>query len=247
MNVEAILLGAVVFLLLCAGLFVPLELWFSRGGPRPQLRAIALCASLFVLNTVLMELIGAPLLGALSQARTEVTTLRIAGVLVLSDLCGYFFHRAMHTKWLWRFHRVHHANVQLNWLEAWRQHPVDFVFHSVAVGLPGALLGASLSDIVLVVLLRKAWTSFLHADVTLRFGVLEWIISTPEFHRVHHSADPRDHDKNFAGSFPVWDVIFGTALISARLKPDSAREPQTSAEVEAGAEAEVEVEVEVVR
>lgn len=219
---DATLLGAVVFLLICAGLFIPLEVWFSRSGQRPRVRATAACVALFVVNTLLMDVFGAPLLELLRADEAAITPARIVAVFLLSDLCGYLFHRAMHTKWLWRFHRVHHADVPLNWLEAWRQHPVDFVLHSVAVGLPGALLGASLSDFVAVVLIRKAWTSFLHADVTLRFGFLEWIISTPEFHRVHHSQNAADHDKNFAGTFPLWDLLFGTAALGAMTAPRDA-------------------------
>jgi sterol desaturase/sphingolipid hydroxylase (fatty acid hydroxylase superfamily) len=208
------LLGTVVFLVLCAGVMVPMELLFPRIGRGPTLRTALMCALLLAVNTELMQAFGAPLLEALRSRwpdGDEARGIRLVAAFVLGDLAGYFVHRAMHgSPWLWRIHRVHHADTDLTWLEAWRQHPLDFLLHGIAVGLPGALLGVSLSGLVGVVLARKAWTSFLHADVSLRFGPLEWLIAAPAFHRLHHSREPRHRDRNFAGTFPVWDLLFGT-------------------------------------
>jgi sterol desaturase/sphingolipid hydroxylase (fatty acid hydroxylase superfamily) len=179
-------------------------------------RVVAVCAALFVLNTMLMRAVGDPLLGWLESLRDPgpPSGWRILVAFVLADGFGYAAHRALHrVPVLWRFHRIHHEATELRWLDAWRQHPVDFVVQGLAVGIPGALLGASLKDLVSVVLLRKLWTSFLHADVRARFGPLEWLVATPAFHRVHHSADPAEYDRNFAGTFPFWDVLFGTAKL----------------------------------
>jgi sterol desaturase/sphingolipid hydroxylase (fatty acid hydroxylase superfamily) len=135
----------------------------------------------------------------------------VALVFVLSDLVGYFVHRAMHrVPVLWRFHKLHHEATELSWLDAWHQHPVDFVLHGIAVGLPGVLLGASLSDLASVVVLRKAFTTFLHANLAVSFGL---VLASPDFHGVHHSADPREYDTNFAGTFPLWDVVFRTVTV----------------------------------
>lgn len=211
----ATLLGALVFLALMAGLFVPLEAFFPATAHRPAAKAMALAASLFIVDTLLMAAVGAPVLEWVARAaatETSRTLGRVALVFVLSDLVGYLVHRAMHrAPWLWRFHALHHEANELSWLDAWRQHPVDFVLHGVAVGLPGALLGASLSDLASVVVLRKAFTTFLHANVAVSFGPLRWALASPAFHRVHHSADPRLYDTNFAGTFPLWDLLFGTA------------------------------------
>lgn len=204
--------GAVVFLALMAGLFVPLEWLFPASPHRPGLRAMGLGAGLFLFDTLLMEAVGAPVLDALERSPGARTTGTLLLVFVLSDLVGYWVHRAMHrVPWLWRFHKLHHEAVELSWLDAWRQHPVDFVLHGVVVGLPGALLGASLGELASVVVLRKAFTTFLHANVRAPFGPFFWVLASPEFHRTHHGADPADYDTNFAGTFPVWDLLFGTA------------------------------------
>lgn len=205
-------LGAVVFLALMAGLFVPLEWLFPASSHRPGLRAMAVGAGLFFVDTLLMEAVGAPVLDALERSAGARTVGKVLLVFVLSDLAGYWVHRAMHRlPWLWRFHALHHEAVELSWLDAWRQHPVDFVLHGVVVGLPGALLGASFSELASVVVLRKAFTTFLHANVRAPFGPFFWVLASPEFHRTHHGADRADYDTNFAGTFPVWDLLFGTA------------------------------------
>ena len=206
------LLGVAVFLLVMAGLFVPLEFLAPVSSHRPTWRAMATGAGLLTVNTVLMELCGAPLLDALGRSEGSRSVGLGLVVFVLSDLAGYWVHRAMHrVPWLWRFHRLHHEAVELSWLDAWRQHPIDFLLHGVVVGVPGALLGAPLSALASVVVLRKAFTSFLHANVRAPFGPFFWVLASPAFHRTHHSADPREYDTNFAGTFPVWDLLFGTA------------------------------------
>lgn len=209
----ATLLGCVVFLAVMAGLFVPLEFFFPKHANRGSSKTITLAAVLFITNTFLMQWLGVPVLKLLTPSGIERPTLiTVTLVFIASDLFGYWTHRLMHrVPFFWRFHRLHHEATETTWIDAWRQHPVDFVLHGIAVGVPGALLGASLSDIASVVVLRKAFTTFLHANVRVRFGPLRWLVASPEFHHHHHSADPRDFDTNFAGTFPVWDVIFGTA------------------------------------
>ncbi len=208
------LLGAVVFLALCAGTIIPLERIFPKRGHRQPALAALLCVVLFVGNTLLMNALAPALLAPLERwcdSSEAATPGRLIAAFVLADLLGYLLHRAMHrVPWLWRIHRVHHASVGLNWLEAWRQHPVDFVLHGVAAGIPGAVLGASLSDVIALVLIRKAWTSFLHADVSVRFGLLERVVATPAFHHRHHESQV---GRNFAGTFPFWDALFGTEAI----------------------------------
>ena len=210
----ATLLGTAVSLLVMAGLLAPLESWFPVAPTRPRVRALAACVALFAFNTALVQLVGAPVLEALEERFAAVeppSWARLLAVLVLSDVAGYWMHRAMHrVPVLWRLHSVHHAPTELHWFEAWRQHPLDFLMHGIAVGVPGAVLGASLAEIASVVLIRKVFTAFLHANVRWRFGPLEWVLATPVFHWVHHSADPRDHDSNFAGTFAWVDVLFGT-------------------------------------
>lgn len=209
-----LLLGTIVFLALMAGIFIPLEAWCPRRSVQISARGAAVCVGLLFVDVLAMEWIGGPVLDALAglgPALEQTGAGRIAAALVLAELAGYAIHRLMHrVPWLWRFHALHHTPVHLHWLEAWRQHPVDFVIHGLAVGLPGALLGASLAEVAAVVLLRKTYTTFLHANLGWRLRGLERWIATPDYHALHHSHAPQDRDRNFAGMLPVLDRLFGT-------------------------------------
>jgi sterol desaturase/sphingolipid hydroxylase (fatty acid hydroxylase superfamily) len=217
-------LGTLLFLALCAGLFSPLEAW-SRATANA--RAVATCAGLLVANTLLMELLGGPALDALAQQMPSLgppSLPRVLAVVLLSDLLGYGAHRAMHRfPVLWRFHAVHHSPAQLTWVEAWRQHPVDALLHGLAVGLPGALLSASLSDFASVVLVRKAFTSFLHLAVPVGFGRFSLWLASPAFHHLHH--DARLQPCNFAGTFPFIDRLLGTYRAPTPLARSSPASP----------------------
>ena len=210
----ALLLGTTVFLALMAGIFIPLEGWWPRHAARMSARTVALCVGLLFLDVLAMEWLGGMLLDGLAAMRPPVIDLgglRIAATLVLAELAGYAVHRLMHrVPALWRFHAVHHAPAELHWLAAWRQHPVDFVIHGVVVGLPGIVLGASLADFAAIVLLRKTYTTFLHANLRWRLRGVERWLATPGYHALHHSHAPQHRDRNFAGMLPVLDRLFGT-------------------------------------
>lgn len=210
----ALLLGTAIFLVLMAGVFVPLEGWAPRRAVQIPARTIGVCVGLLFLDVIAMELIGGVALDGLAGLAPiveDASALRIVAALALAEVAGYAIHRTMHAvPWLWRFHAVHHAPTHLHWLEAWRQHPVDFVIHGIAVGVPGVLLGASLADFAAVVLLRKTYTTFLHANLGWRLRGLERWIATPDYHALHHSHAPAHRDRNFAGMLPVLDRLFGT-------------------------------------
>jgi sterol desaturase/sphingolipid hydroxylase (fatty acid hydroxylase superfamily) len=209
-----LILGTAIFLALMAGIFIPLEGWWPRRAITPRPRTIALCLALLFADVLAMEWLGGGILDALAALRPAVadaSAARIALALLLVEFAGYGAHRLMHrVPWLWRLHAVHHAPTELHWLEAWRQHPLDFVIHGVIVGLPGVLLGASLADFAALVLVRKTYTTFLHANLAWRLRALDGWLATPAFHAVHHSHDPREHDRNFAGMLPAIDRLFGT-------------------------------------
>jgi sterol desaturase/sphingolipid hydroxylase (fatty acid hydroxylase superfamily) len=74
------------------------------------------------------------------------------------------------------------------------------------------LLGFPLTIVAGASVLLGLWAVFLHANVRLRFGVLERLIATPAFHHWHHARDARG---NYAGLFPIVDSLFGTNVTKA--------------------------------
>ncbi len=140
-------------------------------------------------------------------------------ILILGDFLAYWVHRAFHRGFLWRFHAIHHSSENLDWLASVRLHPIDdiasrlvrLVFLLVA-GFYPFLLAAYAPLLSLRGL-------FLHTNVSWDFGPLRGWLSSPRFHRWHHTKEPEGRDKNFSGLFPIWDRIFGTYYMPEDRQP----------------------------
>ena len=130
--------------------------------------------------------------------------------LLVSDRVAYWTHRLFHRRPLWRFHAIHHSARTLDWLAATRLHPVNDVLSHVVMALPLVLLGFDLRVLAAVGPVVGLYAIFLHANVPWDLGPLRYLVATPAFHRWHHSAEPEARDKNFAGLFPLFDLLFGT-------------------------------------
>ena len=136
--------------------------------------------------------------------------LQIIEIYVLSDLIGYWTHRLFHGGRWWPFHAVHHSSEDLDWLSSVRVHPVNDIVGALARTLPLVVLGFNPFATISVTPFLTFYAIFIHANVNWDFGPLRYVIATPAFHRWHHSKDKEAMDKNFAGLFPFWDIVFGT-------------------------------------
>lgn len=141
------------------------------------------------------------------------------GYLVVSDFALYWIHRGFHRGALWKYHAVHHAPKDLDWISAARFHPVNLVLGTVAVDITALLCGIS-PDIFIVLGPFNTITSCLvHANLNWTFGPLRYVFVSPVFHRWHHAESVCD--KNFASTFSAWDWMFGTAYMPAGQLPGS--------------------------
>jgi sterol desaturase/sphingolipid hydroxylase (fatty acid hydroxylase superfamily) len=150
--------------------------------------------------------------------------------MVVGEIGFYWGHRWSHeVPLLWRFHAIHHSAEHVDYLVSTRGHPVDIVFSRLceltpmyALGLasPMALKGAAIP--IVVILFGTFWGFFIHANVTWRFGPLEWLISTPAFHHWHHTNDgPEVINKNYAPMLPWIDKMFGTLYLPKDKQPET--------------------------
>ena len=136
---------------------------------------------------------------------------------VLADFCLYWVHRAMHRPALWPTHIFHHSIEQLWWLSGSRTSVTHLLFFAVPQIFIGYYLlaftpgeaGVALSIGVVV----NIW---IHANLRVSLGPVEWLIITPNFHRVHHGARGLSN-KNLGFVFTLWDRIFGT-YVDPRVK-----------------------------
>jgi sterol desaturase/sphingolipid hydroxylase (fatty acid hydroxylase superfamily) len=138
-------------------------------------------------------------------------------ILLLGDFLGYWAHRAFHkVPVLWPYHAIHHSSEKLDWLAAARVHPVDSFVTKVLVSVPFFFIGFSPSAVTGYVLFLTIYPIYLHANLSWGYGPLRYVISSPAFHRWHHTAEEEGLDKNLAGLFPLFDLVFGTFYMPGR-------------------------------
>ncbi|MGY2051670.1 sterol desaturase family protein [Methylobacterium sp. JK268] len=130
--------------------------------------------------------------------------------LILCDLVMYTTHRLFHTMRLWRFHAIHHASEQVEWISSARFHPVDAIFHGTLADAVPLLLGISPEVLLALMPFNVALGGLAHANVDWTFGPLRYVLVSPVFHRWHHTGPDEGGSSNFAATFPFLDLIFGT-------------------------------------
>lgn len=140
--------------------------------------------------------------------------------LIGEDIILYWTHRLFHRPTLWKYHAVHHSSEELEWISAARFHPINLFLGSVAADVVMLLIGISPNVFVVLGPLTIAHSAFVHANLDWTLGPFKYVIATPVFHRWHHTAVDRGGEKNFAATFPVLDVLFGTFYMPKGERPD---------------------------
>jgi sterol desaturase/sphingolipid hydroxylase (fatty acid hydroxylase superfamily) len=133
--------------------------------------------------------------------------------LVLLDLAIWGQHVAFHrVPVLWRLHRMHHADLDIDASTGLRFHPVEIVLSMLIKFAVIALLGAPALAVLVFEVVLNASSMFNHANFRLPRRVdalLRLVVVTPDMHRVHHSIDPNETHSNFGFNLAIWDRIFG--------------------------------------
>lgn len=150
-------------------------------------------------------------------------------LLVVGDLAVYIVHRFHHeNRIFWPFHSLHHSAEVMTPITVYRKHPVYDLVSAIVKGvLIGALQGVMIAlfagEVSFVsvagvnafyVAFNMAASNLRHTHIWLSFGpVLEHIFISPAQHQVHHSIDPKHHNKNYGEVLAVWDWMFGTLYV----------------------------------
>lgn len=131
---------------------------------------------------------------------------------VLDDLAYYWFHRLAHrVRWFWASHVNHHSSQHYNLSTALRQSWTGFVALSFVFRLPLALIGFEPTMILFCGGANLIYQFWIHTETVRKFPRwIEAVMNTPSHHRVHHATNPLYLDRNYAGTFIVWDRLFGT-------------------------------------
>ncbi len=136
--------------------------------------------------------------------------------MLLLDLAIYLQHVMFHAiPGLWRLHRMHHADLDFDATTGLRFHPIEIL---ISMGIKLAVvaaLGPPAVAVLLFEVILNATALFNHANIDLPRPVdrvLRLFVVTPDMHRVHHSADPRETNSNYGFNLPWWDLLLGTYI-----------------------------------
>ncbi len=134
--------------------------------------------------------------------------------LVTHDFYIYWFHRWQHSsKILWRTHEAHHSPKTIDWLSGARSHSLEILINQTVEFAPIILLGAAPEVAIYKGMISAIWGMFIHSNIDVRLGKLQYFINGPEMHRWHHSDDGgKEYQNNFSTKLAVWDWLFGTAF-----------------------------------
>lgn len=142
--------------------------------------------------------------------------IEIALSLVVLDFAIWLQHLVSHkVPLLWRFHRMHHADLDIDVTTALRFHPVEIALSMLWKVACVLVLGPSALAVVLFEVILNACAMFNHANLDLPPALdraLRLILVTPDMHRVHHSIHRREHDSNYGFNLAIWDRLFGTYI-----------------------------------
>lgn len=134
----------------------------------------------------------------------------ILGAYLFVDFLFYWYHRAIHEVRVgWAAHVNHHSSEQYNVGTALRASFVEAWIEPVFM-IPALLIGINPIMVIALLSLNHLYQYWLHTRHIGKLGPLEWIMNTPSNHRVHHGSNLQYCDRNYGGTFIVWDRLFGT-------------------------------------
>jgi len=220
---------ATVRLIVAAAMFAGMAGWevlaprrrLSTGrAPRwPNNLGIVVVDALLVRLILPAAAVGAALyaaghgIGLFHWLNLRLSVAALLGFLAL-DLIIYAQHVVFHhVPWLWRLHRMHHADLDIDVTTGLRFHPFEILI-SLAIKIAAVMaLGIPPVAVFVFEMVLNATSLFNHSNVSLLPGVerrLRFIVVTPDMHRVHHSIVRAETDSNFGFNLPWWDRLFGT-------------------------------------
>ena len=149
--------------------------------------------------------------------------LQIIAAMLLAEFFLWFNHFVRHKiRTLWFFHAVHHSQRELNIFTDDRAHIIDLTIGALLSFIPFFIFDVSnLYAVMIIGLYKPIHNRFIHANIKINLGWLGLLVTSPQFHRVHHSADPEHADKNFGVYFSMYDYLFGTACLSRNIYPQT--------------------------
>ena len=157
--------------------------------------------------------------GILNQLNWPVGLESFLAVIVL-DLAIYIQHVAVHKiPLLWRFHIVHHTDLDLDVSSGLRFHPIEILGSMFYKILLIFILGPTPKAVMVFEAILNSMALFTHSNARLPENldlILRKLLVTPDMHRIHHSTNPEETNSNYGFNLSIWDRISGTFLQNAQ-------------------------------
>jgi sterol desaturase/sphingolipid hydroxylase (fatty acid hydroxylase superfamily) len=186
----------------------------EKYEPRDTLTSLSLGLGSTVAGALTGAFVFALAMGLYEQRLFEIGWVWWAWPLcfVFDDLAYYWQHRLGHrVRWFWASHVNHHSSQHYNLSTALRQTWTGFFALSFLFRIPLALIGFHPAMLLFVGAINLIYQFWIHTEAIGRLPRwFEAVMNTPSHHRVHHATNPRYLDRNYAGTFIVWDKMFGT-------------------------------------
>ena len=207
-------------------MLLALESWLPAAGDRrSRMTHAARNMTLGALNVLAVGLLAAPLIAYVARWAEESRfgLLNLLGLppaiatvtaFLLFDGWLYLLHRANHKfGFLWRFHRVHHSDPEMDATTAIRFHTGETLISAALRLAVIPLLGVTLLQLLVYESLMMPVILFHHSNVNFPEKADRWLralVVSPAIHRVHHSRARVETDSNYSIIFSFWDRIWGT-------------------------------------
>jgi len=139
---------------------------------------------------------------------------------IAMDFIIYLQHVMVHAiPVLWRFHRVHHADLDYDVTTGARFHPVEIILSMFIKFATIMVLGPPIVAVIIFEVILNAMAMFNHGNIRLPKSidrVLRWLVVTPDMHRVHHSVEDNETNSNYGFNLSIWDRLSGTYIDQPR-------------------------------
>jgi len=137
---------------------------------------------------------------------------------ILFDAWLYVWHRLNHViPFFWRFHQVHHSDLEMDFSTALRFHPGEILLSSIVNIAVFAILGLSIEHLVIYKIVFNINVLWHHSNVALSEKwdrLLRLVLVSPNMHRVHHSMRVKETNSNYSSVLSIWDRLFGSYRFS---------------------------------
>lgn len=131
-------------------------------------------------------------------------------LLIAQDFMYYWLHRVDHyCRMFWAVHVTHHSSEEFNLTVGFRSSVFQPLYRFIYF-IPLALLGFRGIDIMFIYSATQIYGILIHTKTVKKLGILEYFLSTPSHHRVHHASNVKYLDKNMGMVLIIWDRLFGT-------------------------------------